>query len=546
MFTGYFLRRWPIALAGALALSSQPLFAQQSDVQRANDALGEIAFPISCSAQAQAQFERALALLHHMMYGQAEQEFAAIIEDEPACAMPHWGVAMTLFHPLWPGQPSEQDLAKGTAAIEQAQALDAPSDRERAYIAAAAAFYQDWQQLDHDSRLAVWETAQKQVYEANPDDIDAAALYALSHLATAPKADKTFAHQKAAGELLEQLHARAPRHPAGFHYLIHAYDNPVLAERAVEIARGYDKLAPDVPHALHMPSHIFVRLGFWEDTIGWNRRSADVAKRQPVAGKISLHYAHAIDYLVYAHLQRGEDRAAREALAELDAVENQQDSFGGAYGVAAAKARYPLERARWDEAAALPVRVPDAFTWDNFPAVEAISHFARGLGSARSERADGAREAITTLDGLYQRLRNDQQNYWAVLVDAQRTAVAAWLSYAEGSHGEALQLMHRAAELEDSVDKHPVTPGAVLPARELLGDMLVLADQPDEAIAAYEAALVISPNRFRSLFGAWRAAELSGDLQQAKLYHTRLEELTATADADRPEIKQLRLALARN
>ena len=349
-------RRLVVLIGALLALTATDLTAQQNDASQSDREIGKVEFSISCSPEAQAQFERGLALLHHMMYGQAEQTFAAITDMAPNCAMPHWGIAMSLFHPLWPGQPSEQKLAKGWAAIEQAKALSVSSEREQAYIAAAEAFYKDWQTLDHRSRLAAWEKAQKKAYEDNLDDIDAVALYALSHLATAPKADKTFSHQKAAGELLEQLHARAPLHPGGFHYLIHAYDNPVLAERAVAVAKGYDKLAPNVPHALHMPSHIFVRLGIWEDTISWNQRSAAAAKQQPAGDATSLHYAHAMDYLVYAHLQRGEDKMAQDALKALNAVNNHQDSFVSTYGVAAAQARYPLERAQWAEAAALPVR----------------------------------------------------------------------------------------------------------------------------------------------------------------------------------------------
>lgn len=535
--------RLPAMLLWTASLMTTNLFAQTSEALHSDHALGKVEFSISCTPAAQAQFERGVALLHHMMYEQAEQAFTAITAEEPDCAMPYWGIAMTLFHPLWVGQPSDSEVSKARAAIEKAKGLSA-SGRERAYIAAVEALYRDWQTVDYDDRLRAWAAAQQKVYRDNPEDLDAAAFYALARLATAPKGDETFSHQKDAGQLLEKLHEQAPHHPAGFHYLIHAYDNPVLAARAVEIARGYDQLAPSVPHALHMPSHIFVRLGLWQDTIAWNRRSADAAKRQPVGGKTSLHYAHAMDYLIYAHLQRGEDQNAKRALAELSAIGNHQDNFVSAYGVAAGQARYPLERARWAEAAMLPVRTPPTVAWDKYPAATAISHFARGLGAARSENLKVARQAVSALDALHQQLQDTEQNYWATLVAAQRTAVGAWISFAQGDRNEALRLMHEAAGLEDSVDKHPVTPGAVLPARELLGDMLSSLDKPDESLTAYEAALVISPNRFRSLYGAWQAAHRSGKQEQARTYYARLQELIAIADNDRPEIQQLRQSLA--
>lgn len=509
------------------------------------DALGKVDFPVSCSSEAQSRFERGLALLHHMMYGQAEKEFAAVAEMDPDCAMAHWGIAMTLFHPLW-AKPSEQELKKGWAAVEQAKALNAPTEREQAYIAAVEAFYMDWKTVDHPTRLTAWEEAQEKVHKANPDDIDAVAFYALAHLATAPKGDKTFTHQKEAGALLEKLHTKAPEHPGLFHYIIHAYDNPMLASRALEVARGYDKIAPEVPHALHMPSHIFVRLGIWPETIDWNVRSAVAARRQSVGGVISIHYIHALDYLIYAYLQQGQDMMAQDVLQKVDAVENYQDSFASAYGVAAAQARYPLERAQWANAAALKVRTHSSFPWDKYPWFESITYFARGLGAARSGDATAARAAIETLDAFYERAVDVGQGYWAVHVDAQRKTVAAWIAFSEGKKDQALRMMREVADLEDSVDKHPVTPGAVLPARELLGDMLVLLEKPAEAIGAYEASLQISPNRFNSLYGAGRAAELSGNSEKAKSYYSKLVQFTAKADSDRPGIEQAKTFLSKN
>lgn len=530
------------------ALSFCPDFAfanQAGLLQSTGKALGKVDFPISYGLETQSKFKRGLALLHHMMYAQAEKEFAALAEEYPDCAMAYWGIAMSRFHPLW-AVPSEKDLRQGWSAIGRAKALNVPTQREQAYIGAIEAFYKDWQDVEHPKRLIAWEAAQEKVYKENPEDIDAAAFYALAHLSTAPKADKTFKHQKEAGALLEKLYAKAPEHPGVLHYTIHAYDNPMLASRAVEVARAYDKIAPDVPHALHMPSHIFVRLGLWPDAIDWNARSAAAAMRQSVGGVASLHYIHAQDYLVYAYLQQGQDKMAENVLREINTIENYQDSFASAYGIAAAQARYPLERGQWAEAAALQLRTHSSFPWDKHPWFESITYFARGLGAARSGDSGAARKAIEKLNTSYERAVNAGQNYWAVHVDAQRKAVAAWIALSEGKEVEALQMMREAADIEDSVDKHPVTPGAVLPARELLGDMLVLLGKPAEAIRAYEASLNVSPNRFNSLHGAGRAAELAGDSAKAKLYYSTLLKLTANVDSDRPGIKQAKTFLASN
>ena len=247
---------------------------------------------------------------------------------------------MTQFHPIW-APPSKDELAKGWNAAQKAVALKPATAREQGYVAAVEAFYKDWETVNHKARIAAWEGAQEKLYKAYPDDINAGAFYALSHLATAPKGDKTFTHQKKAGALLKQLYEKAPEHPGLFHYIIHSYDNPMLASRAVKVARGYLKLAPKVPHALHMPSHIFVRLGFWSDVIESNRRSADVAKQLSVGKPVSLHAIHAMDYLMYAHLQHAADTKAEQILAEINGIKNYQDSFASAYGIAAAQARLP-------------------------------------------------------------------------------------------------------------------------------------------------------------------------------------------------------------
>ena len=387
--------------------------------------------------------------------------------------------------------------------------MSAPTRREAEYIGAIGVYFNDWQEFSHPERLARWEKAQQALHLSNPDDIDAAGFFALSHLATAPKADKSFAHQKNAGLLLEDLHRRAPMHPAGYHYTIHAYDNPMLAERALGISRGYGMIAPDVPHALHMPTHIFVRLGLWDDVIEWNKRSARAALNQPVNGMTSLHYAHAIDYLVYGYLQKGQEKKAEQVLEKLNATDNFQNSFASAYAIAAAQARIALERSDWKTAAMLPVRSHEAFPWDKYPWFEAITYFSRGIGAARSGNIQDANDNLERLNELYDQTVQAEQKYWATLVDSQRKSVESWIKFSQGQKAQALDLMTEAADLEDSVDKHPVTPGAVLPARELQGDMLIELGRYEDSIAAYRRALEISANRLRSLTGIKTAEHLS-------------------------------------
>ena len=525
-----------ISLLGSLLILAPLAAYGQHDAHHDGAQHGRVDFATSCEPAAQERLGTGLALLHHMMYEQAEAEFVAVSEADDACAMAHWGIAMSVIHPLWGERPSDAAFEKGQAALERARALNPSTEREAAYLAATQLFFRDWADTSYPDQLAAFEAGYHALHEAYPEDVDAAAFDALGHLATAPKADQTLAHQRTAGALLEDLLTRAPDHPGLFHYTIHAYDNPALADRALTVARDYDDLAPDVPHALHMPSHIFIRLGHWPDAIDWNTRSAAAALRQPVGGMTSMHYAHALDYLAYARLQQGRDGEAHTVLDDVMAVTDFQPTFATAYAIAAVPARLVLERGRWAEAAALPVRTHGAFPWDRFPGAEAITHFARGLGAARSDDPDAAREAVAALDALHARMTESGETYWAVLADAQRKAVNAWLAYGEGDEARALNLMREAADLEDSVDKHPVTPGAVLPARELLGDMLLLMERPEEALAAYDAALRISPNRLNSLYGAARAAESTGDSARARTYYTQLVEQTTGAEEALPAL----------
>ena len=519
-----------VATALLILATTTPLQAQTHH--------GVVEFETTCDASVEADLNAGVAHLHHMMYDASAEAFTAAAEADPDCAMAHWGLAMTQLHPLW-APPTAEEVQKGRDAVAKARSVGTDDERERAYIEAIAAFFET--EGDFPTRLAAWEAKQGAVFHAHPDDEDAGAFSALAQLAVASKSDKTFAANKKAGMLVEKLHAEHPEHPGLFHYTIHAYDNPVLAERALEAARGYDKLAPEVPHALHMPSHIFVRVGEWDDVVDWNRRSAAAALKHPIGGQTSMHYPHAVDYLVYARLQQGRDDEAISVLDELGSKGPFRPEFAAAYALAAAPARVPLERRAWADAAALPVREPADFAWDRFPAAESITWFAKGIGAARTGDVDGANEALEQLDQIHAKLTEAADAYWAVHTDAQRKAVAAWIALANGDDKEALQMMQAAADIEDSVDKHPVTPGAVLPARELLGEMLLEMERPSEALAAFEASLAVSPKRLNSLSGAGRAAELAGDREKAAAYYRDAAALVKEADAvTRPRMADVR------
>ena len=507
--------------------------------------LGTVRFPVSCSEAARQQAERGLALLHHMTYEGARATFAAATETDPDCAMGYWGQAMSFIHPLWSDPPSEAEFEKGQALVREAKSRGQKSDWEQAYIAAVEAYYAPGRNRDEKTNLARFEAAWQQVYEQFPKDPEAACFYALAHMATADPADKGYTKQKQAAEIAEQVRARIPDHPGAHHYIIHAYDYPPLAEDALEVARSYGEIAPEVPHALHMPSHIFTRLGLWQESIAMNQRSAAAALKHPAGDKISLHHPHALDYLAYAYLQRAEDDEAQDILNKIKSVDGPiQAHLATAYTFAAVPARVALERHQWDDAAALEPRTPSTFVWDKFPAMEAITHFARALGAARSGDEEVARQAIDTLSSLHDQT-SETSAYWAKQIDIQRLAAQAWLTYQQGNQEEALNMMRQAAEMEAATEKHPVTPGEILPARELLGDMLLESGRYEEAQAQYLAALERSPNRFNSLYGAGRAAEQGGDANKAALYYRKLVEVT-DADAERERLQQAKTFLGNN
>ena len=541
----------PAALfvAGAGCLLGDPSRAQDTDetglvVLSSMEEVGDVGFPISCSVEGlQAAFDHAVALLHHMTYVVAEREFLRIAERDPSCAMAHWGVAMTLVHPVWPDVPTREILQRGASEVALARSLGGRTEREERYIEAIGAFYDEWEDVGEAERIQRWDQAQAAVFEAHPDDDEALAFFALMHIAASPKDDLGYRMNREAGRHLEGLFARRPEHPGAIHYLIHAYDNPPLAEKALEAARSYGAIAPEVPHALHMPSHIFTRLGFWMESVAWNIRAREASRKVRVGGGIVGGMGHASDYLTYAYLQAGRDAEAHEVRDVLFGADALADDFANVFALSAVPARLALELGSWEEAAALEPRSPKGVPWSMYPAYEATSHFARGIGAARLGELDEARESAAALGRLAEQLEQAGQSYWTNQVRVQRDAVEAWAAHSEGRRSEALERMRRAAEAEDALDKHPVTPGAVIPARELYADMLRLEGRWGEALSAYEATLEISPNRFNSLAGAGSSAERNGSTEKAHAYYTRLIQVAGEGRTKRPGLERARAYL---
>jgi tetratricopeptide (TPR) repeat protein len=513
---------------------------------RPSEQLGQVHFPISCSAAAQQQFDRAVALLHSFWYEEAVKAFTEVTQTDTHCAMGYWGVAMSLWYPLW-YPPSPAALQQGAAAVERAQAIKAPTERERAYITAIAAFYTDADTRDHHTRAVAYEQAMEQVHRRYPDDREAAIFYALALDTTTVPTDKTYANVLKAAAILEPIFAEQPNHPGVAHYLIHSYDYPPLAPRALPAARLYATIAPSAPHALHMPSHIFTRRGLWQESIQSNRAAATASKayaRKAGAAGAWPEQLHAMDYLAYAYLQGGQDREAQRVLDELMEMQKAEpENLPAAYAFAAIPARYALERHRWAEAAALTLH-PSSFPWDHFHGVEAMTVFTRALGAAHSGDVAQATKEVATLQALHSALSDAKQGYWADQVEIQRRAAAAWVAHAAGKQEEAVTLMRAAADLESVTDKLPVTPGAIVPARELLGELLLDVQQPAQALTEFEASLRTDPNRFNGLYGAAHTAELAGDRAKARTYYDNLVSLCAQADTERPELMAAKAFLA--
>jgi hypothetical protein len=501
--------------------------------------LGKVNFSVSCDAVVQLQFSRAVAMLHSFWYEKANEEFAAVAKKDPACGMAYWGIAMTLYHPIWEA-PGAGALKQGSEAVAKAKLAAPKTQRERDYIAAMETFYNDSDRLDHHTRALAYEKAMEQLQARYPDDREAAIFYPLALQGSASPTDQTYTNQKKAGAILEKFFTEQPDHPGVAHYLIHAYDYPPLAGRALDAARRYAKIAPDSPHALHMPSHIFTRLGLWQESIESNLASEGAAQKYNAPG----NELHARDYLVYAYLQGGQDRAAKKVIDTAPPpLPKDPQYFNGLYATGTMSPRYAVERHRWAEAAALTVP-PNTVPGGRYAWAEANIHFARALGASHSGDIDSARKELQKLESLRDTLIQTNEKYWADQVEIQREIATAWLTLAEGKHEEALRQMRHAADHEDSTDKHPVTPGMILPARELLGEMLLELQQPAQAFVEFEGTLRTAPNRYNALSGTARAAKLSGNNEKAKSYYTKLLGICDHGDGDRPELKDAKSLLA--
>jgi tetratricopeptide (TPR) repeat protein len=517
-------------LAAAALTLAVPLGAQEDHAHEG--ALGSVRFPTSCGAAAQPVFERGVAMLHSFWFDQALRTFGEAAAADPACAMAHWGMAMTLLgNPFTGVSPAEPQLREALDHARRAVELArAATPREQGYAAAVLALYDGYETADHRTRLRAHEAAMDRVRQAHPDDAEAAIFYARAVIANAPPTDLTFARQMHAARLLDPLFRAQPHHPGLAHYTIHAYDAPPVARQGLEAARRYASIAPAAPHALHMPSHIFTRLGYWDESIEANRRSAAAEPDSNAA-------VHPMDYLVYAYLQQGRyTEAARVVQRAVLASDRFYVGITG-YNFAAMPARYALEREAWDEAAVLPV--PAAA-----PYAQAVTRFARAVGAARGGRVQAARAEVAALGAIRDTLAARGDSFWATIVRAQGLAAEAWLAYAEGDAERALRLAEEAAALEETVEKHPVTPGPLLPARELLADLLMELGRPVDAQRAYEATLVREPDRARALFGAGRAAERAGDAAAARRHYGRLLEVMRAADEGRPQLQAARAFLA--
>jgi len=520
--------------------------AEISDKSPSAEKSSEVNFPISCGAQAQKKFDEAVWILHSFWYDEAVKAFTAVTAIEPDCAMGYWGVAMSHWYPLW-YPPNAAAVKAGSEAVEKAMAAKQKTDRESDYIAAIAAFYRDNDKIDHRTRAVAYEKAMEQVHLRYPDDREAGVFYALALVATAPPTDKTYANQRKAAAILEKVRAELPNHPGVAHYLIHANDSAELAEDGLTAALCYAGIAPAVPHALHMPSHIFTRLGMWRQSIDANR-AAEAAALAYVREEVGPdgfdgETVHTMDYLEYAYLQTAQDREARQVVEELQSFGRAKGpNLPMAYAIAAIPARFALERRNWAEAASLTAPAMP-FPWERFPWAEAMISFTRALGAAKTGDIAGAGSEIAKLQSLKQKFDQAKDDYWAKQVEVQRLAASGILAHAEGNDKQAVELVRAAAELDASMDKHPATPAEVLPARELLADLLLELNDPAAALKEYEQSVRTERNRFRSILGIARAAKQTGDTAKAREAYGKLVTL-ASADADRPELAEARTYLA--
>ncbi|MEW5943352.1 MAG: hypothetical protein AB1710_05800 [Pseudomonadota bacterium] len=510
-----------------------PRFGQAQSM----DQLGKVDFQNSCSPAVQESFQRAVAMLHSFRYVETEKAFREVLKQDPSCAIATWGIAAILMsNPLAGVGPSPQWAERAQAAIDEGRKIGAKTQRERDYIEAVAAYYEDWANRPERTRQLNRARAFESLAARYPGDDEAQIFYALYLAATQSLADQSYKTYLTAAESLEKQFAKHPDHPGIAHYLIHCYDAPPIASKGLPAARRYASIAPSAPHALHMPSHIFTRVGSWSESIATNERSAAAAKQD----KDFDEQLHAMDYMVYAQLQLAHDSDARRVMDEGTTITGFTTlRFAGPYAQAAMPARYAIERGDWKQAMTLEPRP------SQFPFTVALTHFARALGAARSGNAAAAEKDVQDLVRLRDALKAAQNEYWANEVEVSRLGAAAWTALARGKHDEALSLMRSAANIEDKNEKHIVTPGRIVPARELLGEMLLELKRPADALKEFEASQVREPERFRGYYGAAQAAAQNGDKAKAKRYFARLVEVAGQGTA-RPELARARAFLAAN
>jgi Tfp pilus assembly protein PilF len=520
-------------LAASLSLGisfAQPTFAQEDLDQR----FGTVHFGTSCNDVAQRRVDRGMRYQHSFWYQSSKEIFEDAIKADPECAIAYWGIALSLlYNPHSP--PPASSLPLGLAAIQKGKEVGAKTQRERDYVDALSVMYADYDKIPHRERVQAYLKKMEALAARYPDDDEAQILYAITLNVAASPNDKTYANQLKGAAILEPIFKRQPRHPGVAHYLIHLYDTPALAEKGLDAATRYAGIAPAAPHAQHMPSHIFTRVGYWKDSIGSNIASARAAK----GDKDSPGQLHAMDYMVYAYLQLGQDRNAQNIVAEMSQVPSSPDQFAYAYALAASPARYAVERGDWKGAAELQVR-PSKLAY-----AEAMTYFARALGAARSGNPSAAKIDIGKLAELREKLREAKDAYWTEQVNIQWQIATAWLLHAEGKYDEALKAMSAAANAEDATEKHPVTPGVPTPARELYGQMLLDRGLAKEALAAFEATLAKEPHRLGAELGAAKAAEKVGDATKAKAHYAAAVALAENADPVRPEIAAARAFVAK-
>jgi tetratricopeptide (TPR) repeat protein len=535
-----------LLIASGLFVLAAHFGARADAGSEAAKASGEVNFATSCGPAVQKTFKQAVWTLHSFWYPEALKGFTAVTEAEPSCAMGYWGIAMSHWYPLW-FPPSPAALKAGSEAVDKAIAAGPKTERERDYIAAIATFYRDSDKLDHQTRAVAYEKAMEQVYLRYPEDREAAVFYGLALNATALPTDKTFANKRKAADILNKVWAEQPDHPGVVHYLIHSDDTPQYAEAGLEAAICYSKIAPDVPHALHMPSHIFTRLGLWQQSIESNSAAHAVAlayvRKTLGPGAFDSETVHTMDYLEYAYLQTSRDREAKEVVDELIAFgQTAGGNLPTAYAVGAIPVRLALEHRDWRAAAAL--EVPQiGFPLERFPWAQAMISFARALGLARTGDVAGAQAEIAKLQSLEDKLLEAKDSYWANQVEVQRRGAAGILAHVQGDDKKAIELVRSAADLDATMDKHPATPASVLPARELLADLLLELNRPGEALAEYELTLRAEPNRFRSILGKARAAKQSGDLAASRDAYRKLVVLSASTETERPELAEAKAFL---